>query len=246
MAKKAAPEFVDIPYNLIDLPTAQHKAGLAGLIVAIRSLKERSDKDPEAIPPATVPEILEGPHETTVKIRFTERSLQGILHDTYDVNVEETEPEEKQRKRSRGRVIVTPIRTTMETRTDRRGNTIQVEQYVYLRFRPRFPALEGKLPNDDWFKLWQDLILGVIRDIDKKKQPYKRQALRRCKNTTWEACATSQYSKLDSEDDDDVDLITDLHDLQQVEARAYRPIKISGSLWIGAQEKNAERVEFLV
>ena len=30
MAKKAAPEVIEIPYDLIDLPTAQHKAGLAG------------------------------------------------------------------------------------------------------------------------------------------------------------------------------------------------------------------------
>src|SRR5215216_4724284 len=97
MAKRTTPEAVEIRYDLFDLPTAQHKAGLAGLILAIRSLKERSEKDPAAIPPESVPEIIKGPIDTGVTSRFTERSLQGILDDTYDVKVEETEPEEKQR-----------------------------------------------------------------------------------------------------------------------------------------------------
>src|SRR4051812_28535145 len=92
MAKKPAPpEVVEIPFtfNLFDLPTAQHKAGLAGLILAIRSLKERSEKDPEAIPLESVPEIIEEPGDTAVKIRFTKRSMQGLFDDIYDAAVVE-------------------------------------------------------------------------------------------------------------------------------------------------------------
>src|SRR5262245_22161070 len=89
MAKKAPPEVVEIRYDLFDLPTAQHKAGLAGLILAIRSLKERSEKDSEVMPPESVPKIVEGPDNAGAKIRFTKRSVQGLFDDLYDAAVVE-------------------------------------------------------------------------------------------------------------------------------------------------------------
>src|SRR5260370_42702967 len=111
MAKKATLEPVEIRYDLFDLPTAQHKAGLAGLILAIRSLKERSEKDPEAIPPETVPEIIEGPDNTSVKIRFTERSVKGLFDDLYDADLVKSEPREKPRTKGKGasKTVIPPV-----------------------------------------------------------------------------------------------------------------------------------------
>ena len=102
MAKKTTPAVDEIRYDLFNLPTAQHKAGLAGLILAIRSLKERSEKDPKAIPPESVPEIIEGPDNTSVKVRFTERSMKGLFDDLYDADLIESEPREKPRTKGKG------------------------------------------------------------------------------------------------------------------------------------------------
>src|SRR6266567_1075729 len=112
MAKKSKPEKVEIRYDLFALPTAQHKAGLAGLVLAIRSLKERSEKDPKEIPPESVPEILEEPDDISVKIRFTERSVKGLFDDLYDADLIESEPREKPRTRGKGpsKTIIPPVK----------------------------------------------------------------------------------------------------------------------------------------
>jgi len=69
-------EAVTLTYDLFDLPTAQHKAGLAGLILQIRSMTSRR-VEPESIP--TI-EILT---PTSARIRFTQRSAQGLFDDLY-------------------------------------------------------------------------------------------------------------------------------------------------------------------
>src|SRR5260370_31666863 len=114
MAKKSTPEVVEIRYDLFDLPTAQHKAGLAGLVLAIRSLKERSEKDPKAILPESVPEIIEGPDDTGVKVRFTKRSTKGLFNDLYDADLIESEPREKPRTKGKGaaKSIIPAIKKT--------------------------------------------------------------------------------------------------------------------------------------
>jgi CRISPR-associated protein Cmx8 len=98
--KKDAPEAVVIRYDLFDLPTAQHKAGLAGLVLSIRSLKNRSEKAPDTIPPDSVPVILEGPSNTSITIRFTERSFKGLFDDLYDADLIESDPKEKPRTKA--------------------------------------------------------------------------------------------------------------------------------------------------
>ena len=49
MARQSAPTAVTVKYDLFDLPTAQHKAGLAGLLLQIRHMERKSPK-PKAIP----------------------------------------------------------------------------------------------------------------------------------------------------------------------------------------------------
>ena len=51
---KAAPgASVTVKYDLFDLPTAQHKAGLAGLLLQIESMKARVDAAGEVLKRAT-------------------------------------------------------------------------------------------------------------------------------------------------------------------------------------------------
>ena len=51
MSKKAAPERITLTFDLHDLPTAQHRAGLAGLILQIDSMgPDGNQKEPESHP----------------------------------------------------------------------------------------------------------------------------------------------------------------------------------------------------
>src|SRR5262249_26706496 len=91
MAKKgaaAAPQAITVSYDLFDLPTAQHKAGLAGLVLQICSMRERGT------PPESIPEV-EELTSTSARIRFGESSLQGLFNDLYDAQIVEVAVESK-------------------------------------------------------------------------------------------------------------------------------------------------------
>ena len=67
--KHDAPGELLLEYHLHDLPTAQHKAGLAGLLLMSESMKRRKIPD--------IPEAL-NVTATGATIRFTAASLQAL------------------------------------------------------------------------------------------------------------------------------------------------------------------------
>ena len=77
----APPQAVSVTYDLHDLPTAQHKAGLAGLLLQIDSMKKRD------LPEDDIPEVEFT--STSARVRFTPASLQGLFDDLYDAEVVE-------------------------------------------------------------------------------------------------------------------------------------------------------------
>ena len=78
MSKKPAPERITLTFDLHDLPTAQHRAGLAGLILQIDSMGEDGNRRPEKL----IPEI-EELTATSATITFTRDSMQGVFDDLY-------------------------------------------------------------------------------------------------------------------------------------------------------------------
>src|SRR5260370_20512172 len=77
LATAPPPDEIIICYDLFDLPTAQHKAGLAGLVLQIRSMTDRK------LPNESIP-VIEELTPTTAKVRFTAKSVQGLFDDVYD------------------------------------------------------------------------------------------------------------------------------------------------------------------
>jgi len=66
-----------LSYNLFDLPTAQHKAGLAGLLVMIETMKRRNLEP--------LPEVVEVA-DFRATISFTKESLQCVFDDFFAAN----------------------------------------------------------------------------------------------------------------------------------------------------------------
>ena len=72
-AKSAELEQIVVTYHLSELPTAFHKAGLAGLIMLIESMKARHE--------LTVSDAEYTLTPTTVVVTFTEAMLQKVMND---------------------------------------------------------------------------------------------------------------------------------------------------------------------
>ena len=77
------PERVELNFNLFDLPTAQHKAGLAGLLLQIQAMNDRrlDERNPGSIPAVEFT-------RSGARIVFTEASLQGLFQDLYAAKLE--------------------------------------------------------------------------------------------------------------------------------------------------------------
>src|SRR3954468_24518206 len=92
-AKPAPPTSIDVRYDLHDLPTAQHKAGLAGLLLQIEDMRERRDTG-RLRSDIEIPEVV-GQTATTAEIRFTERSVQDLFDDLYAAEIVEKKSKTK-------------------------------------------------------------------------------------------------------------------------------------------------------
>jgi CRISPR-associated protein Cmx8 len=205
-------ECIILEYNLYDLPTAQHKAGLAGLVLFIRLMNRRGVADP--------PQVLrlDG---VTAHIQVSERNLQALFDDLYDAIEFEEESKTKWQKK-------TPKRIEEVVAQAEKGKSKTEKRYYYDVVRPKGAFLEALFPDGDglWLKLWRDMLWETFRGVPKTRRVYEERVSSQHSSQigkTWKAL---------------------------VKAEGYLPKgktkteSIASSLFVGAQNVNAERVPF--
>ena len=152
-------DLITLEYNLYDLPTAQHKAGLAGLLLIINSLESRK------IQPAPEVEIT----ATTARIIFSKESLQSILDDLYDSVWVETKVKQKWKKKPK-RIEEKEVVIDGKKKIEKR--------FVYDVVQPKGAFLQSYYSDDDgvWLKLWRDMLWTTLRGIPTTRNVYKQRA----------------------------------------------------------------------
>ncbi len=157
MSKKPEPEAVETRFDLLDLPTAQHRAGLAGLILQIDSMGPEKNKRS----PKLVPEIVEVTR-TTAKIRWTRESTQGVFDDLYaakpvEIVVATKWPGETKPK---------PGEYFISKKDLKSGEVEQTKGFAYDVVQPQAPCLASHLKGGDksaWFELWRQMVWSILR-----------------------------------------------------------------------------------
>lgn len=161
MGKKKAtikpPEELTILYDLYELPSAQHKAGLAGLLVLIDSLRRRKLEP--------LPEIVDGPTATNVTLKFTPKALK-TAYDEFFAPIVKNVPDStkkgktKQKEFPKGQFLETlgipPSWLTIWQEVIR--NVIRAG--APAQFKPyRDRAAKAKKPKKwDWEQTWAELL----------------------------------------------------------------------------------------
>lgn len=225
MAKKTtpAPTAVTVRYDLFDLPTAQHKAGLAGLLMQIRHMEKKTPR------PAAFPVVKELTR-TTATIEFTAESVQCLFDDVYAAtrevvrvkskwaNAKEAKPpeeveEEIEEKASDGSV---------------KKKKVKVKYFFYEQVQPTGAALRQYVTNgpDLWLKLWRDMLWNIPRGNPQSRKPFEERADDKpCGEgaSAWANLVKAQRALTENE---------------------YHTDEVAGSLWLGAQAVNAEGVPF--
>lgn len=208
-------ETVILEYNLYDLPTAQHKAGLAGLLLMIESMKLRK------ISP--LPSIIEQT-PTSVKIVFTREIMQYLFDDLYDGEWIEVESKTKWKNKEK---IEIPPKKTIEKEIKKGDKIINQVFYIYDNVQPKGEFLKTIYRDSEglWIKLWRDMIWNTLRG-----KPLTR--------LVYEDRANGNDCKLSSV----FDVLK--HSMENRKKSSIKTESLSGALYIGAESENAERTSF--
>lgn len=154
---------VTIKYDLFDLPTAQHKAGLAGLILQIQSMRDRS------LPEGKYPVFKITP--TAATVTFTEESVQGLFDDLYAARIAEVAVKSKWQGQ-------TPKREEETLETDEEGKPHKIKRFIYEVTQPCGHFLRQYFPDQDgaWLKLWRDMLWQIPRGKPTTRIPFEQRA----------------------------------------------------------------------
>lgn len=200
-----------LTYNLFDLPTAQHKAGLAGLLIMIESMKRRE------IGPLPV---IQEKSDYSAKISFTKESMQAVFDDLFDAEWIEVKVGNKWQGKKPKRIE--------ETVVVRDGKNKKEKRFIYDAFQPKGLFLQTFYPDDNgaWIQIWRDMLWNVLR-----AQPQTRRV--------YEERAKNKQSSLSKKAFDSISST-----LGKSSKGKFIPEGFAGSVYIGAQNVNAEKVSF--
>ena len=153
-------------YQLAELPSAQHRAGLAGLILAINELKLQDwfleDKDKPVIKGKT--------EEYSAEIELNLEGLKALFDLVYDSFLEErsTTNKIKNSKEIKEEEVADP----------KTGKTKKVKRYYYDVVTPTGAFLapwdksSEKQNEGIWIKLWRSMMWSILRGIPTTRNPY--------------------------------------------------------------------------
>jgi CRISPR-associated protein Cmx8 len=205
---------VVVEYDLFDLPTAQHKAGLAGLLLQLRSMEGRNMPG-EEIPKAEWT-------ATRAIIRFTEKSVKRLFDEVYAAAPRRVEVKSPWKG-------VDLIEERIDEEMDPETKQLKkVKRFVYEVVQPCGRFLRDHYPDENgaWMKLWRDMLWSIPRGIPKTRKPF-------------EDCA--EHGTCDVGETVWSDLVKFETKRRRGEAHIT---DVAGSLWLGAQAFNAEAVPF--
>jgi CRISPR-associated protein Cmx8 len=168
MSKIQTPDLVTLEYQLHQLPSSQHRSGLAGLILKIQWLQQQKTfKD-------SVDAVCEAIHIDADKatLRFNLAGLTALFRSHYSASFVEREQFKPRTKGSQNFRIIQ--REIYDADTDRSTLT---DIYIYQDIVPQGHLVQSFDPtaNDSqiWTKLWQEATWGILRPGDRQRIPFK-------------------------------------------------------------------------
>lgn len=207
---------VELTYDLFSLPTAQHKAGLAGVWLLCESMRRR-----KLTPLPGIALSADG----TVRLTLTEQTLRALFDDLYDAAWEEVESRRKRKDRQKNELP--PLREETRTEPNRKtGKEKEIRLFIYRDIVPKAAFLSAFDMPDLWVQLWRRAVWATLRGKPLSRTPYNERANHKPLNEakkTWASLLKFDRARAKGE------LVVD---------------EVASSLFLGAQAENAEKVPF--
>ena len=162
---------VTLRYVLSQLPSSQHRAGLAGLILMIWWLQKQPEFKHSANAKLEVADL----DVDTVSIQFNLAGLTALMKAHFSAAFEEREREQKRaNSKQKFQMIERQVRNCDP------GKSKKTTFYIYTDIVPQGDLIRSFEPpnskNLAWTKLWQELTWAVLRPRDKQRLPFKAMA----------------------------------------------------------------------
>lgn len=221
--EKIIVDLLTLDYQLAELPSSQHRAGLAGLVLIVDWLKRQplfKDKEKNG---AICDFIRLDAQGATLKIN--QSGLEALFDEIYAASLEEQESSTLWKKKNKE--IVPPLREEeREEINSKTGITKKKKVYIYPVVVPKgsFLADSSYDQSSDgnkghWIKLWRDMVWKTLRGLPATRLPFEERA-----KGIYKKDASEVWKELSLPSDYTVDL--------------------PSTYFLGAQASNAENVPF--
>lgn len=210
-------QLLELEYSLADLPSAQHRAGLAGLVMMVRWL----DRAPGAKKGTCSFTRLD---EAGATLAVDREGLRRLFDETYAADKEEVP--KKQLWKNKDKQVVPPIRTEEIEVPDGKGKgKVKKEKvYYYEIVVPKAGLLVDREPpttdgKTAWVKLWRDMLWETLRGVPATRVPFQERA-EKSTSADWETA------------------------FAELAGASERSVDLPSTYYIGAQATTAEDVPF--
>lgn len=217
-------DVLTLDYQLAELPSSQHRAGLAGLVLIIRWLERQPEFKGKVENGAIC--RLSRLDDKGATLELNQAGLEALFDEIYSASSEEQERSQLL-KNSRTKQIIQPLREEEREETDPKTNKKKTKKvYIYPVVVPKGSFLsdpsydnssDGK--NGLWIKLWRDMVWSILRGVPATRKPF-------------EARAEGEYNE---------DAIKVWQQLIQPEEFT---VDLPSTYFLGAQANNAENTPF--
>jgi CRISPR-associated protein Cmx8 len=215
-SKIPQPEVLEIHYSLGELPSSQHRAGLAGLVLMVEWMKQQSLGE-------GICEVERSTYGAT--LRINQKGLEELFNELYSASNEEQERDQPL-KNKKTKQIIPPLREEVRQITDSKNGKVKEKTiYIYSVTIPKGSFLLSYDPTSDdrnglWIKLWRDCIWSIFRGVPATRGPFEDRA---------NGLQTSDAEKV-------------WHDLIKPHDHT---VQLPSTYFVGAQANNADNVSFL-
>ena len=165
---------IQLSYQLAELPSAQHRAGLAGLVLLVREVhhQELLDNYENAIL-----EFSSEPDEYGLTLEMNLEGLKTLFDLTYNAFNEHRWSTKKDKDKDYNEDEIRERETK-----DKKGKIKKITEYRYSvvvpqgAFLPYWDNSDDDENNGLWIKLWRELMWNIIRDKPASRSPFNQRS----------------------------------------------------------------------
>jgi CRISPR-associated protein Cmx8 len=231
---KSTVEKLTLEYKLSELPSSQHRAGLAGLVLIYQWLKRQQGEESfqKKLDNGAICEVKENAEGATIEIN--QAGIAALFDEIYAASSELTT--ENKIRLNKKKEEIPPTKIIEEDVIDKKTNLPKIDKktgevqkkitYCYPVAIPKGSFLVDPSydkSSDDknglWIKLWRDVVWSILRGVPTTRKPY-------------EARADGEYTE---------DAAKVWQELTQPETFT---VDLPSTYFLGVQASNAENVPF--